>query len=157
MSDILNEVMNEKYKNNEIKKLNELKNKFIVKLNEYKKNFVEYKVNTSNGNKNRLNDSEYKLRDIYRELFEVENKILSGVDEINSYLGGESRLLKLNKKYNKELKDEERVILSSDKSALPRYFDKLYELRLSQVRMGFYISGILLFGFVFFKHIKKED
>ena len=122
MSDILNEVMNEKYKNNEIKKLNELKNKFIVKLNEYKKNFVEYKVNTSNGNKNRLNDSEYKLRDIYRELFEVENKILSGVDEINSYLGGESRLLKLNKKYNKELKDEERVILSSDKSALPRYF-----------------------------------
>jgi hypothetical protein len=156
-NDILNNVMNEKYTEKEKEKLNNLKNKFMTSLNQYKIDFVEYKVHSNNANKNRLVDSEKKLNDIYRELFEYENKILSGFDEINSYLGVESNLLKKSKKYNNKLKKEENEVLSSDKSSLPRYFDKLYELRLSQVKIGFYISGILLFSFVFFKHIKKED
>lgn len=137
--------------------LNKVNNNFNVGLNEYKKTYIEKEVFPTNINKSNFYNSEKKISNSFADLVMIDIQIGNLIRLIEKALKGEDNLLISSKKYNKELHNEENKLLMSDNSSLPRYFDKLYDLRYEQVKMGFLISGILLFTGVFYNHIKKVE
>jgi hypothetical protein len=142
---------------NYINKLDELKNGFFIALSNFEEAYANYKILPIDDNKEHYLKTQQDLDIIYSQLFILENQIIKSSDNMNDSLAFDNQTINDTSKSLKNITNKYNNIKQTGDASLPRYKEYIYNYRVLQVKLGLTICTTVLFGYIFFKHMKKKE